>query len=264
MKYKSEIIVPITLSKNVSVIEFKEITMKITIILACIFVFIGCTGNKETNEIDRFFIQWLESHGEENIVNDETGIGIKNNNTRLNASIYKVDINKDQSYMVEIEFRIRFNNKEIIEYLAGIGETKEQAINDTLLNFALTTFHVVYKGLINQNDPHQPVEKININGTERDLLMGDIYTRTGENGENDELTGMHDIKKEIKKMIAPLKLSKEIHWIKIVYGQNNSVPILVAVTIDNYDRQDLNEKIKAIGWPKSNYFYMSKLFILIK
>ena len=64
--------------------------------------------------------------------------------------------------------------------------------------------------------------------------------------------------------MAGLSLSDQPHWIKIVYGQNEKVPTIVAVTLDNNDESTLTEKIKQLDWPKHDGFYMVKQFIVIQ
>lgn len=61
-----------------------------------------------------------------------------------------------------------------------------------------------------------------------------------------------------------LPLSKQPHWIKIVYGQHRGEPITASASLDNREDQSLTSAIKALHWPKSRSFYMAKQFILVK
>lgn len=222
----------------------------------------GCSRGPTTAKWDSFFTEWLQKHGETNVVADAHGVGVANNATRLKASLYGSKRQKDGGYIVETEFRVRLpSNGEIVEYLAGTGETEDQAVNDCLVNFTLTTFHVVYKGFINPSDPHQNVEPLPINGASRELIMGDILMRGGESVQNLDLSAMRP---HFRKAIAGLSLSPQVHWIKIVYGQHNGAPVEVSATLDNREHPALTSAIKGLNWPKCDGFYLAKQFVVIK
>ena len=128
-------------------------------------------------ESDAFFVKWLESHGHTDVVVDDPGVGVGSNATRLRASIYGTNTS-DKGTIVEMEFTIMLpDNRQITEFVAGIGDSEAQAINDAQVNFMLTTFHVVYKGFINDADPHIKSASVAINGVNRELITGDILTR---------------------------------------------------------------------------------------
>jgi Family of unknown function (DUF6348) len=223
----------------------------------------GCdrTATKPDPKLEQFFVDWLKGHGETKIVTDAKGVGLEGNATRLKASLYGSEAQKSGGYVVETEFRITLpNGAEIVEFVAGMGDTEEEAIQDSLANFTLTTFHVVYKAFLNADDPHQTIQKITIGGKPRQVAFGDLFLR-GEQGTNTDLNAMRP---SIEATLAGLSLSEQPHWIKIVYGQNEKVPTIVAVTLDNNDELSLTEKIKRLDWPKHDGFYMVKQFIVIQ
>src|ERR1041385_7328529 len=111
----------------------------------CLWIFAvglcaGCGKAPKHSKTEAFFVDWLNAHGETNIVSDSKGVGLAGNATRLKASIYDSKKHADGRYVVETEFRIRLpSGGEIVEFVAGMGDTEAQAINDSLLNFTLTT-----------------------------------------------------------------------------------------------------------------------------
>ncbi len=217
---------------------------------------------RQPSETETFFVNWLKAHGETNIVVDGGGVGKAGNPTRLKASQYGSEKHQDGRYVVETEFRIRLPSKEeIIEFVAGMGDSEEKAADDSLLNFTLSTFHVVYKSFLNAADPHQTIEKITINGAAHELFMGDIYTRGPESSEKLDLEPM---RAQIKAAVVALPLDKRTHWIKIVYYQQGGRARTVAVTLDNQDHEALTTSIKALKWPISDKYYVMKQFIVIK
>src|SRR5262245_34639088 len=130
--------------------------------------------------IKEFLVQWLEAHGHKDVVVDAGGVGVGDNATRLQGSVFGSKHHENRGFVTEVEFTVRLLplQSKITEFVAGIGKTEEEAIKDALLNFTLTTFHVVYKGFINADDPHMTIDSVVINGVSRDVIAGDLYMRS--------------------------------------------------------------------------------------
>src|SRR5436190_20246653 len=140
-------------------------------------VLFGCSRSAPTPKSNEFFVTWLQGHGESSVVVDAQGVGVAGNPTRLCSSLYGSK-RFTNSFTAELEFRVRIpDGREIIEYVAGSGDSLEKAENDPKVNFILSTFHVVYRSFLNPNDPHQTEEKITINGHPRVLVLGDTFER---------------------------------------------------------------------------------------
>jgi hypothetical protein len=213
-------------------------------------------------ELDNFFSEWLKAHGHEDVVIDDGGVGIAGNETRLYASLYGSNKHDDGSYVVEVEFTIRLPARgQITEFVAGMGDTEASAINDALVNFTLTTFHVVYKGFINAEDPHMKATKVTINGADREVIAGDIMLRGGP---QETKLDLEPLRAEILEALNQSSLSPQPHWAKIVYSQQGGKPMTVAVTLDNNDELKLTEAVKRLSWPRIDSFYMAKQFIVVK
>jgi hypothetical protein len=248
------------------------------LILLTIAFAIGCgkgpSANSEANstaaakhpsqraKTDAFFVKWFEAHGHTDVVVEEDGVGVGDNATRLKADLYDSKRHEDGSYVIELDFRIRLpSNEEIAEFVAGMGKSEEQAIDDALLNFMLTTFHVVYKGFVNGSDPHMKLTPLEINGATRDVIIGDTYLR-GEPS-SDKLD-LHAVRTEIQGVLKNQPLTLSPHWIKIVYGQHKGKPVTVSVTLDNNEHPELTESVSSLHWPPIDGFYMAKQFIVVK
>lgn len=218
--------------------------------------------NEPIPESVEFFSQWLKDHGHNDVAADEQGVGIANNATRLSASVYSEKPANDGQVVVETEFRIQLpSGRTIVEFIAGIGDSREKAIHDSFVNFVVTTFHVVYKGFINFDDPHLESTKLTIAGKEREVLLGDIFLRSNSSEQRIDLS---QIRPQIEAMLKSSKLSSDVHWIKIVYAQMNNKPMTVSVTIDNAEDQSLTEQVGRLSWPSATAFYMAKQFIVVK
>jgi hypothetical protein len=210
--------------------------------------------------MEEFLVKWLEAHGHKDVVVDAGGVGVGDNATRLQASLYGSNHHENRGFVVEVEFTVRLlpSERKITEFVAGMGETEEEAIKDALLNFTLTTFHVVYKGFINADDPHMTIDSVVINGVSRDVIAGDLYMRS------ENKPDLHAMRAQILGAFKNLPLTPGPHWIKVVYGQINSKPTTVSVTLDNADHPALTEAVKNLNWPRRDGFYMVKQFILVK
>src|SRR5689334_13699050 len=127
-------------------------------------ILFGCSRSP-TPKSNEFFATWLQGHGESNVVVDAAGVGIAGNPTRLRSSLYGSEQHTNGSFTAELEFRVLLpDRREIIEYVAGRGDSLKQAEGDAKANFILSTFHVVYRSFLNPSDPHQTEQKITING----------------------------------------------------------------------------------------------------
>lgn len=216
-------------------------------------------GGREEEARD-LFVKWFKAHGHSEVVTDADGVGVRGNATRLRASLYGSNPNRD-GFVVELEFTVRLpSGRTVTDFVAGMGETESAAVDGAFANFTLTTFHVLYKGFINPADSHLAERKVAIGGAERTLLMGDILL-LGKTGADANLNAMRT---EIAGTLAKLELSPEPHWFKIVYSQNGGKAGTVSATMDNEEHPRLTEDVKSLGWPRSDGFYLAKQFIVVK
>jgi len=234
-----------------------------SVCVVVIFVFVlGCSRGSQKPKSSDFLVEWLQSHGETNIVADGQGLGIAGNATRLRASLYGSKKHQNGSVTAETEFRVRVpGGREIVEYVAGTGESLEAAEKDAQLNFLLTTFHVVYRSFMNSADPHQTEEQVTINGEPRVLVLGDTMARSGATNSSPDLS---ELRSRFREMLSSLTLSPQAHWMKIVYAQHQAKVITCSVSLDNQENAALTDTAKKLRWPVREDFYMVKQFIVVK
>lgn len=229
---------------------------------AALWMVCGCSRPAQPAKSEKFFADWLQAHGESNVVTDVNGVGIAGNPTRLRSSLNGSQQFTNGAISAEVEFRVRIpDQREIIEYVAGAGTNLVQAENDAKVNFILSTFHVVYRSFLNPNDPHQTAEKVVINGQPRELVFGDTMTR---NEKTNRAPDMLSFREQFRQMVISQPLSPRAHWIKIVYANHRSKTIACAVTLDNNDSPALTDALKNLPWPRQEGFYMVKQFIVVK
>jgi len=211
--------------------------------------------------MESFFVEWLKAHGEKNIVTDAQGVGLEGNATRLRAAPYSVN-KTPTAASVETEFRVALpGGGEIVEYAAGVGNDEGKARADSMVNFVLTTFHVVYKSFLNSKDPHQEIQTVSINGKDREMACGDLYVRGLGNLGAEEMKGIRD---GVREIVSRQHLDGRPHWFKFVYGQQNGKPSVVESTRDNLVDDALTASTKALPWPARDAFYMAKVFVVVK
>jgi hypothetical protein len=233
-----------------------------TLAIAPALFLLGCSRGAQKSASNEFFVDWLRSHGETNIVQDAKGVGVAGSATRLRSSLYGSEKQRNGGVTAETEFRVRLpDGREIVEFVAGMGDSLEAAEKDAKLNFVLSTFHVVYRGFMNSADPHQTEETVTINGKPRVLVMGDSMTRGGSTNSSPD---MFPLRSRFREMLSPLPLSPGSHWMKIVYAQHESRVMMCSVTLDNREDAALTETVRKMPWPLQQDFYMAKQFIVVK
>jgi hypothetical protein len=235
--------------------------MKSLFCLVALALFAGCSKPSQPSQTDQFFVTWLTNHGETNVVVDSSGVGIAGNKTRLHASLYGMEAGKG-GYSAEVEFRIRLPERgPIIEYVAGLGETTNKAIDQAMANFVLTTSHVIYKAFMNPSDPHQPVTSVAINGKTREMFAGDMIQIGVKTADPVDLQSMSE---KTKALVTSAPVGSGPHWIKLIYSQNHNKPLTVAASLDNLDNAEMTAALTKLGWPSREDFYMVKQFIVVK
>ncbi|MEM7313846.1 MAG: DUF6348 family protein [Planctomycetota bacterium] len=206
-----------------------------------------------TEQARKYFSDWLKDHGEENVINDDGGVGVAETETRLWAFLYGDS---------EIEFRIVLpDDREIVEFVAGMGEDREKATAGAMVNFCLSTLHVAYSCFMNEDDPHMDHEEIMIAGKPFTLTSGGIVAFGGE-----ELPKFDGVSAKVHAVLAnsSINLENKPHWLKIVYGQMKGEMILASVTLDNDTNDLLTSRVAELAWPESKDFYMAKEFLVLR
>lgn len=217
------------------------------------------TPDHVTQQARDFFAEWLGNHGESEVVNDGTGVGIKSAPTRLWAFLYGSE-QSDGGFTVETEFRIVLaDGREIVEFVAGNGDTEKSAIGMSFVNFTLSTFHVVYSAFMNSADPHMTHDRVQIGGASCVLTSGGMFALGGE-----EIPEFSEVSQQIRDEICKLELPDGTHWLKVVYGLHQDNVLAAAVTLDNESLDSMSSRLSSFAWPATDSFYMAKEFIVIR
>lgn len=218
---------------------------------------INCNCNET---FAQFFQDWLSHHGEKQIVRSGAGVSVEGANIRFCASVYGTDGALGRR-SAELEFVTTLpDRRQIVDYVAGVGDSDEAATQDALANFALTTFHVLYSAYVNAEDPHLRPQQVKVNGQPRRFYVGDWGIR----GNSPDPAVLDDLSRRVIARIVPHVHDDKAHWIKVVYGQIKGETIESETTFDGAATHPIDAEIDAMPWPKSSDFYMLKLFIVVK
>lgn len=208
-----------------------------------------------------YLSEWLKTHQFEGYTKGQKGILLKEQGVILNGEIYEVkEITKGKLYSVETQFSLAFpDGRRLEDFVAGAGKNPDEAFLDSLQNFCLTTFHPIYAGLIENEDPHVRKETWKISKNDRNVYISDWGTR----GEKIDSKHLEAMEKLLAKEVSKLKLTNDIHWAKVVVGNVKGESKVIVFTIDGMLYEDITEAIKSYSWPASEEFYMVKLFFVI-
>lgn len=225
--------------------------------------FIDSTKRKpdEVTELARaFFVKWLKASGEANIIDDETGVGVSNNDIRLWAFQQSMTLKKKE-WLAEVDFRVAFpDGREIVEVVGGSGKTKDAAIDSCLANYSLSTLHVVYSCYINPRDAQIEIDRAEINGVPWMFFSAGMMTMSGE-----EPPDFDDVATEIRKKLADTPLNNQMHWAKILYGRSSDGTVFeCSVTIDNETSKSLAQAVRNLDWPHNDTTYLAKYFLVLR
>ncbi|MCA9170782.1 MAG: hypothetical protein KDB23_24055 [Planctomycetales bacterium] len=217
------------------------------------------TPDAVTVQAREFFVDWLRNHGESDIVNDDTGVGIKSSPTRLWAFLYG-STESEGGFSVETEFRIVLpDGREIVEFVAGNGDTEEGAIGMSFLNFTISTFHVIYSSFMNLDDPHMTHDRVQISGADCMVTSGGMFALGGEG-----LPEFSEVSQQILDAVCRLDLTEGTHWMKVVYGRHQDEVLAAAATLDNEDLDAMSSQLSSFNWPETDGFYLAKQFFVIR
>jgi hypothetical protein len=176
---------------------------------------------------------------------------IANEQQHENGIVLRLDV----VVMLESEMTIH-------ESFAGIGETREEAVNNALENFCDNSLHVLLAALWGVVDKDQvTIEKWEINGSRWVATIGGYGVR-GSNVEGLELP--ETLFPTIETRIKELPLSKPVHWVRTFYCNLNDTERVAEVLLDNEPWNSGRGAIENLNWAASNEFYSVRNFLMLR
>ena len=211
--------------------------------------------------VNAYIGEWLKSHEYTKYKETDKGVVIEGAVITIDGEIYGVnELKKGELYSVETRLSVKFNSgRKLDDFGVGVGKTPEEGFLDSLNNFCLTTMHPIYSELLDHDDPHVRKESWKIGGVKRNIFLADW----GMRGEPLSETVTKQVEQLILEQLKNLDLSKDIHWVKLVVSNISGEIGTLVLTVDGLQYENINTAIKSYSWPKSQNFYMAKVFLVV-
>jgi hypothetical protein len=163
---------------------------------------------------------------------------------------------------IQLDVRFSFaTNQTIIESFAGIGQTRDEAFNDAVQNFAANSLHVLLATFLNENDKEVTVEEWSIAGKRKVVTIGKVGIRGKPPVQGEELVKWFGCFEE---KIKNSRLADGTHWVRLYYGQIDHKSLTCEVLLDNEHWSEMQTEMAAFAWPTGPDFYSVRIFLIIR
>lgn len=215
-------------------------------------------GDADLNDI---LLKLLERHGVSASVDSdwiETSTGY-----RLAASVVREMPSPGGTVNLQLDFYVDLpDGRLLIESFAGLGTSKEEAINDGIQNYVSNSFHVILSSIsAGANSDQVETEEWTINGRQRNVIIGGMGIRRFTDAEFDPPTEWFST---VQTEIERLPLDERRHWIRCYYAQMDGKPMAVEALLDNEESSTLLDVMKQIEWPPDSEYYGLRIFLVIQ
>ena len=147
----------------------------------------------------------------------------------------------------------------IREYLAGVGETQEEAVMDSQTNFIACVFHVWVSALLGKPNQYADDFTWQIHGKERRATVGFASGRGYI-----ELTGEPEWQEAWHAAVRQQPLTEDLHWASLCYVQRDGVTLACDASIDNEPCVPVIEQMLKFNWPSRKEMYSVRQFMIIQ
>jgi Family of unknown function (DUF6348) len=223
---------------------------------------VSAMAGQGADYVNAYFGLWLKAHHFAEFEKRGDGIYFPSKGVLLDGEIHEAkELRPGALYSVESRVSIAFKNgRRLDDFVAGAGPKMDEAFYDSLQNFCLTTLHPIYAELFDHSDPHVRKAIWSVGGEQRRIFLSDWGHRGAPVGESFQ----KEVERVIAQELAGLKMTREIHWVKLVVFVNEDQLKDLVVTIDGTRSEGLISRLAKLAWsaPKDNYS-MSKLFFVI-
>ncbi|NRD43611.1 DUF6348 family protein [Corallococcus exiguus] len=148
----------------------------------------------------------------------------------------------------------------VVESVAGVGKTEEEALNDALMNFARASLHVLLAAFVRPPDDHVTVETWQVGGIDRRVILGNIITR----GDSPGPQLVEPWLNAFESALRSLPLASGTHWVRVYYAQREEKRMALEVLLDNEPWQELADLLETAPWPAAPGFLSRRLFLVLQ
>jgi hypothetical protein len=146
----------------------------------------------------------------------------------------------------------------IWESFAGVGNTREERIQQALKAFVQNSLHVLLECFL-KVDCGDQVDRFEFtnDGVGRHAVHGNALSR----GKAELKTGWFDA---LRQLLESHPIPEGTHWIRIFYGQINGRPLPFEILLDNAPWKDATPQAASIPWPKTDGFFSLRMFMVVQ
>lgn len=163
-----------------------------------------------------------------------------------------------------VQLDVRFEvapGRYLIESCAGIGESREEAVEEAFRNFASYSMHVLIKAFLRPEYDEVLQETWTIGGRERPVTIGYAVLRGRPPGEDEEILSWYET---LEQRIRSLDLGPESHWVRIYYAQAENETLACEVLLDNLPWPEMQAELAAYAWPPGQGFYSVRQLLIVE
>jgi hypothetical protein len=207
-----------------------------------------------------FLLDLFRQHGIEGAADDHW-ITFSSSDCKANAEIVR-EMDKPGSVSVQLDVRfVASPGRTIIESFVGLGETREQAVDNARQNFLANTFHVLLAAFFQPKDSQVNREEWIIGGQKKRVTLGNVGIRGQVPGDGQEAMRWFQAFQE---KIQQRKLSEGINWIRLFFAQMEGKTISCEVLLNNEAWPEVQAEMAAFPWPLGQEFYSVRVFMIVE
>lgn len=162
------------------------------------------------------------------------------------------------SIQLDLEVKLP-SGTSILESCAGLGGSLHSAIGDAIKNLCDGSFHVLFSAFTGQSCSHCEIETWEINGRSRRVFIGPMVARMMPAGELPSTDWFSEMTQDIKKAHP----AHGLHWVRLYHAESPNANPTSEVLLDNQEWPELQNRMASYSWPKKNYFYSVRIFLVI-
>ncbi len=174
----------------------------------------------------------------------------------VNISQHPTFTNVQLDILVEI-----FDGRVLIESFAGIGNSQDEAISNSLENFIYNSLHVLLNAFYDVKDEQISDEKWQINGKNWQAIIGGFAVKKFE---EIPVKVPETVFPTFENLIKRQTLFKDVHWFRLFYAQQNKKFLDCETLFDNDIWSEANKELEKLDWESAESYYSVRNFLILK
>jgi len=178
----------------------------------------------------------------------------------IRANAYPSEDPESRSLQLDIE--VLLGEDTMCESFVGLGDTEFEAIGDALYHFEAGVLPVLRVALW-ERKPDYRVESVKwtANETEWKVTIGPDVIRAVTPTAVRIPDGINET---LKTYMGAKKLTGDMHWLRLFYGQTYQAPPVGEVLFDNSPWPEAQDAIRKFSWPESLDYYSLRRFLILQ